>query len=105
MASWTGGERNNGGGGGRIEGHIYVHTNDPSVVRRGANVVDVPQAQGGFLPLLNSQQTRRNRHDNTSYEYNARVHHGTRPMHKSTLTLAHQPFENHFSTQSESVRL
>lgn len=72
-----------------IEGRIYVHKNDPTVVHKGVNVTDVRLPQGGFLPQLTDTPYAERKHDNTSYAYNARIHHGSRPMHQSTLSLSH----------------
>lgn len=96
-----------GGGGGKIEGDIYIYKNDPKQVHKGVNITDVRQAQGGFLPLLAYTPYSQRRHDNTSYAYNARSDHGSRPMHQSTISLTHcdptNLTRNQFITQNDLV--
>lgn len=95
------------GGGGKIEGHIYIYKNDPKLVHKGVNITDVRQAQGGFLPLLAYTPYSQRRHDNTSYVYNARSDHGSRPMHQSTISLSHcepNQSKNQFITQNDLVK-
>ena len=77
-------EENNG------HSRIYIYKNDPKVVRKGVNITDVRYPQGGYLPLLLTDTSYNERKfDNTAYKYDDRFHHGSRPMHRSTLTLSH----------------
>ncbi|RNA40204.1 hypothetical protein BpHYR1_041446 [Brachionus plicatilis] len=80
-------------------GNIYIHKNDPKVVNKGIFLTDVLHAQGGYLPILASNTYNQRKQENGEYLYNARVDHGTRPMHCTTFDLGHQSNERNFITK------
>lgn len=90
---------------------IYIYKNDPKVVKKGVNITDVRYPQGGYLPLLTDTPYNERKFDNTSYKYDDRFHHGSRPMHRSTFTLSHvqssndinRPISSSYDTQNNYV--
>lgn len=84
-------------------GTIYLYKNDPKVVNKGVNITNVRHAEGGFMPLLTDTPYSQRKFDNKNYNYNARIDHGSRPMHRTTFSLSHQPDYSDFSTHNSSV--
>lgn len=87
-------------------GGIYLYKNDPKEVHKGVHITNVRQAQGGFAPLLAADDYKERKFDNTKYAYDSKAHHGTRPMHKSTLSLTHvRPEYNNYQTHNNFVSI
>lgn len=84
-------------------GNIYVHKNDPKVINKGIRITNVRHAQGGFFPLLAESNYNERKFDNKSYNYEAKIHHGTRPMHQTTFELGYQKYQNDYMTHNNFV--
>lgn len=77
-----------------IAGSIYLYKNDPKVVNKGVNVSNFRHSQGGFLPLLGDSNYLDRKHDNTSYNYDDKIHHGSRPLHQTTFSIKHNEYHD-----------
>lgn len=75
-------------------GNVYIHKNDPKVINKGIHLTDARHAIGGTFPILSDTDYNQRKYDNTSYKYDAKTHHGTRPMHKTTFNLGYQTNQN-----------
>ena len=86
-------------------GNIYIHQNDPKVVNKGVFLTNVRHAQGGYLPILANNSYNQRTFGKGEYSYNDKVDHGTRPMHRTTFDLSHQPknSEKNFITKHKMV--
>jgi hypothetical protein len=68
--------------------NIYIYKNDPKVVNKGVYISNFRHFEGGYLPMLHDSNFNQ-RKMNNNYSYDDRIHHGQRPMHKTTFSLSH----------------
>ena len=87
-----------------INGSIYLYKNDPKVVNKGVNVSNFRHSLGGFLPLLGDSNYLERKLDNTSYIYDDKIHHGSRPLHQTTFSLKQIEQEPSSITQNKFVQ-
>ena len=89
-----------------IAGDLYSYKNDPRKTKKGFYVTNIRTYQGGFIPLLDDQNyTDRKRRDLNSrlFDYDDKIHHGSRPLHQTTFDLNYQKPRNDFLTSNQLV--
>ena len=77
--------------------NIYIYKNDPKVVNKGVYISNFRHFEGGYLPMLHDSNFNQ-RKMNNNYSYDDRIHHGQRPMHKTTFSLTHDDSSNKNNT-------
>jgi hypothetical protein len=81
---------------------IYLYKNDPKVINKGIRITDVRGYQSGYFPQLSERDYHERKYTNTSYKYDTKLDHGTRPMHKSNFSIS-QSNPNDYSTNNKIV--
>jgi hypothetical protein len=89
-------------------GDLYPYKNDPRQSKKGIYVTNVRTYNGGFIPLLDSENytDRKSTINNMKmYNYDDKIHHGARPLHQTTFDLNYQPIKSDFVTSNQMVFL
>lgn len=84
-------------------GTLYVHPNDPKQTRKGVNITNFKHIEGGYLPLLTDTDYNERKYNKLGYNYNTKLDHGSRAMHRSTLNLTHGTTKNDYVTRNRIV--
>ena len=81
---------------------IYVYKNDPKVINKGIRITDVRGYKSGYFPQLSESDYNQRKYTNTSYKYDTKIDHGTRPMHRSNFSIS-QSTPNDYTTNNKIV--
>jgi hypothetical protein len=87
-------------------GDIYPYKNDPRRTKRSLFVTNVTVPTGGYIPILEDRDYKQRKQAQTasSYDYDERVHRGSRPMHQTSFDLNYQKnCNNNFVTNTMLV--
>ena len=87
---------------------IYLYKNDPKQINKGIRIADAIHPQGGYAPILAESLYNERKFTNTSYNYNNKIDHGSRPMHQSTFNFINNNKNNdsninEFKTSNKTV--
>ena len=81
--------------------NIYPYKNDPGTVNKGVFMKDILHAQGGYLPMLIESKSNKAE----QFEYNNKLHHGSRPMHQTTFEIKNTSDRSDLLTRTQIVSI